>query len=132
MFLCTFEGMKSGKTAINLIVIKTDKIQAQFEFYSALGLEFEYHKHGNGPHHYASNTGQPVIEIYPLPKGILLPDNTTRLGFVVEDLDQLIQILKEKGIKIVSDPAKTEWGYSAVVEDLDGRKIELTESKAAI
>lgn len=122
--------MKSGTVAVNLIVIKTDKIQAQSEFYSALGLEFEYHKHGNGPHHYASS-GKLIFEIYPLPKGILQPDNTTRLGFTIENLDRLIQSLKEKGIKIISDPAKTEWGYSAVVEDLDGRKIELTECNAA-
>jgi lactoylglutathione lyase len=54
------------------------------------------------------------------------------LGFVVENLDKLIQILKVKGIKIISDPTKTEWGYSAVVEDIDGRKIELTESKTII
>lgn len=120
--------MTPGKTAINLIVIKTDKIQAQFEFYSALGLQFEYHKHGDGPHHYASTAGQPVMEIYPLPRGILQPDNTTRLGFTVEDLDELIQSLRDRGIKIVSDPAKTQWGYSAVVQDLDGRKIELTET----
>ena len=123
--------MNVGKTLISLVVIKTDKIQQQFEFYSALGLQFDYHKHGNGPNHYASIGNKPVIEIYPLPKGVLQPDNTTRLGFTVEDLGKLVQNLRNKGIKIVSEPSNTEWGYSAVVQDLDGRKIELTESKAA-
>ena len=115
-------------TTINLIVLKTDKMQAQFDFYSALGLQFEYHRHGNGPHHYASIGMQPVVEIYPLPGGFSQPDNTTRLGFTVEHLDELIQRLEERGIKIVSVPAKTQWGYSAVVEDPDGRKIELVSS----
>jgi len=49
----------------------------------------------------------------------------------VEDLGKLVQNLRDKGIKIVSEPSNTEWGYSAVVQVLDGRKIELTESKAA-
>jgi hypothetical protein len=28
---------------------------------------------------------------------------------------------------IVKDPALTEWGYRAIVKDLDGRKIDLTK-----
>jgi len=88
--------MNSGKATINLIVIKTDKIQEQFEFYSSLGLKFEYHRHENGPYHYASIGINPVIEIYPLPKGALQPDTSTRLGFDVEYLDQLVQNLGQR------------------------------------
>jgi predicted enzyme related to lactoylglutathione lyase len=113
---------------LNLIVIKTDKLQEQFEFYSMLGIRFDYHRHGNGPFHYASIDGSPVIEIYPLPKGILVPDNITRLGFSVSNLDLIIQNLKEKGYKIVAEPATAEWGYTAIIQDLDGRKIELLET----
>lgn len=115
---------------INLIVIKTDKLEGQFEFYSALGMKFHYHRHGNGPWHYASIAGNPTIEIYPLPKNTLHPDNTTRLGFSVENLDLLIQDLKSKGATIISEPSLSEWGYGAVIQDLDGRKIELTQTKA--
>ena len=114
---------------INLIVIKTDKLKEQFEFYSALGIEFHYHRHGNGPYHYASVAGNPTIEIYPLPKSILQPDNSTRLGISVENLDTLIQELKSRDITIISEPLQTEWGYSAVIQDLDGQKIELTEAE---
>lgn len=112
---------------INLIVIKTDKLQAQSEFYSKLGFKFEYHKHGNGPYHYASSGSSIVLEIYPLPKGITVPDNTTRLGFTIENLDLLINDLRSQGTRIEAEPLKTEWGYTAIVQDLDGRKIELTE-----
>ncbi len=31
------------------------------------------------------------------------------------------------GVKVVSKPQKKEYGYTSIVEDLDGRKIELTE-----
>lgn len=113
---------------INLVVIKTDKLQEQSEFYSRLGFKFEYHKHGNGPYHYASFGSGAVLEIYPLPKGVTEPDNTTRLGFSVKNLDVLIKDLESHGIRIVTAPVKMEWGYSAVVQDCDGRKIELTEN----
>jgi len=117
---------------INLIVIKTDKLKEQFEFYSALGIQFDHHRHGSGPFHFASVTGNPIIEINPLPKNILQPDSTTRLGFSVENLDMLIQDLKSRGITIVTEPSQSEWGYGALIQDLDGRKIEITETKAQL
>lgn len=113
--------------SISLIVIKTNQLQEQAAFYTKLGFTLDYHKHGNGPYHYASTGSQPVLEIYPLPKGVITPDNTTRLGFAVEQLDILIKELREQGTTIVAAPAKTDWGYTAIVQDLDGRKIELTE-----
>jgi len=113
--------------SIHLIVIKTDKLQEQATFYSSLGFHFDYHKHGNGPYHYASTGDNIVLEIYPLPKGVSQPDHTTRLGFTVENLDNLIETLQSQGARIVNPPARTEWGYTAVIEDLDGRKIELTQ-----
>jgi len=71
-------------THINLIVIKTDDLQGQFELYSALGIEFHYHKHGS----------------------------------------------ESRGVTIILEPSQSDWGYGAIIQDLDGRKIELTETKA--
>ncbi|WP_109699989.1 VOC family protein [Chitinophaga deserti] len=112
---------------LSLLVIKTDKMQEQQDFYTLLGFTFEYHKHGNGPFHYASTGNGFVLEIYPLPKSVPSPDNTTRLGFKVSSLEKLVNLLNKKGIKIISQPAETAWGFNAIVEDHDGRKIELTE-----
>ena len=113
--------------SLQLIVIKTDKLSELVAFYSALGLVFDHHRHGNGPLHFSAAAGPTILELYPLPKGIASPDATTRLGFSVDDLDLLIGRLKESGNTVVVDPAVTEWGYSAVVQDPDGRKIELTQ-----
>ena len=85
---------------INLIVIKTDKLKEQFDFYSALGIQFHYHRHGNGPYHYSSIGGNPTLEIYPLPKGLPQADSTTRLGFNVENLDLLMKDVKSRGFTI--------------------------------
>jgi len=54
-------------------------------------------------------------------------DDTLRLGFTVPNLDQLINNLKNNNIEITSEPQSHEWGYVAVIKDLDGRKIELTQ-----
>jgi len=69
-----------------------------------------------------------VFEIYPLTKEGVKPDDTLRLGFTIDDLDAVIGKLKNSGRKIIKDPALTEWGYVSIIEDLDGRKIELKDS----
>jgi lactoylglutathione lyase len=107
---------------INLIVLKTNQLHALAQFYEGLGLRFEYHKHEQGIFHYSTVLDGTVFEIYPLPKKIPVPDTTTRLGFEVPNLKTLLEDLKHKGVKIIGLPSET----AAIIEDLDGRKIELT------
>jgi len=117
---------------IKLIVIRTDKIKELAKFYSKLGLKFEYHKHGKGPMHYSSEFKGIVFEIYPLRKSDEQVYNGLRLGFEVEDLDNLLVILKKEGVKILKDSELSEWGYYSVIEDVDGRKIELNQKGGEI
>ncbi len=112
---------------LNLIVIKTKEPKFLKSQYELLGLKFEYHRHGNGPYHYASEIDKLVFEIYPLPKSKEIADNTTRLGFKVSEFDILISKLEQANWLIKSKPIQTDWGYSCVIEDLDGRKVELTQ-----
>ena len=112
---------------INLVVVRTKNIKALAEFYNKLGINFEYHQHGKGPFHYSSELDKTVFEIYPLLKSQEKADKSLRLGFDVKELDQLISELDKEGFEIVSRPIKSEWGYFAVIKDLDGRKIELKE-----
>ncbi len=115
---------------LHLLVIKTNKLPELVAFYSALGLVFDYHRHGNGPYHYSSEGDAPVIELYPLSKGVTQPDTTTRLGYTVDDLSAVLVRLKETGSAIVAQPSLTEFGYHVVVLDPDGRKVELTQTGA--
>jgi predicted enzyme related to lactoylglutathione lyase len=112
---------------LNLIVIKTHRQEELVRFYSALGITFSHHRHGNGPYHYAGALEGLTFEIYPLPNGTTAIDTTTRFGFTVESLNQTLHSLNAMGIETVQAPASTEWGYVAVVKDADGRKIELVE-----
>jgi lactoylglutathione lyase len=114
---------------LQLIVIKTldpEKLSTEYEI---LGITFEKHKHGNGALHYAADLHGLIFEIYPLPKDLLVADNTTRLGFTVKSLDNLMNKLRLSNWKIASDAKHTEFGYTAVVQDSDGRKVELIEQQ---
>jgi lactoylglutathione lyase len=103
-------------------VIRTGDRPKLAEFYTLLGLHFEYHKHGNSPMHYSAKAGETTIEIYPLAKGQSSADNNLRLGFVVDNFDAVVALLNDN---IISQPLQTEWGYMMIVQDPDGRKIEI-------
>lgn len=112
---------------IKLLVLKTSLPELLAKQYGQLGILFEYHQHGHGPFHYAGKIGELVFEIYPLPKSKYEADNTTRIGFSVNKLNEILTNISETTWKITSPASYTEWGYSCVLEDLDGRKVELTE-----
>ncbi len=52
-------------------------------------------------------------------------DGNIRLGFNIPNLSIVIDKLKDTDWTIKSDIKETEWGIIAVIQDLDGRKIEL-------
>ena len=116
---------------INLIEIRTEKPEELSAFYEQIGMKFEYHQHGKGTWHYSTEIGETVFEIYPLMKSQKLPDKSLRLGFTIDDLDELIVKLKRNNVEIIREPKESEWGYFAIIRDLDGRKIELKKKPAA-
>jgi len=109
---------------LNLLVIRTADLEALKDQYALLGFDFDCHRHGNGPMHYASESFDFVFEIYPT-KGFV--NDQLRLGFAVEDLKEKIALLQDSNWKLISEPRPTEWGWVAVLQDLDGRKLELKQ-----
>ncbi len=110
---------------LNLVVIRSQDIDAAAAFYQALGLLFTKHSHGTGPEHYSSELCGLVFEIYPLADG-QPPTAAARVGFEVEDVDSLVLLLiTEAGATLVSEPRDSPWGRRAVVRDLDGHSVEL-------
>ena len=93
----------------------------------ALGIDLAEEQHGKGPVHYASKVGTVVLEVYPLPDNGTLTDTTTRLGFAVEKLAVVAEMLHSLGIPVPDVPQATEWGKRMVVRDPDGRAVEVYE-----
>jgi hypothetical protein len=110
---------------LSLLVLKTQQIGRLRTFYAALGIALSEERHGGGPMHYAGRVGDVVLEIYPLPEAVAVADATTRLGFVVEKLVEVIDALQAIGATVVHKPQPTDWGVRVVVRDPDGRAVEL-------
>ena len=110
---------------IRLLVLRTSDTKKLSDFYSLFGLTFEYHQHGNSPFHYSATIGKTVLEIYPLTKSQTEADKNLRLGFGIDNFEATIQKLIALEIVFVLPPTQTEFGFRTVIEDSDGRKIEL-------
>jgi predicted enzyme related to lactoylglutathione lyase len=109
---------------LRLIVIRTSQPERLSEFYSLLGLSFEYHQHGQSPFHYSAKIEKTVLEIYPLSKNQTESDRSLRLGFAISNFEKKLELIKKNGISF-SEPFESEFGYMTILVDPDGRKVEL-------
>jgi catechol 2,3-dioxygenase-like lactoylglutathione lyase family enzyme len=116
--------MQSLPPYLVLVVLRSPNIDRAVAFYRQMGLPFSRHSHGSGPIHYASEVNGMVFEIYPMtPKSA--PTTGTRVGFLVDHVDEVVAKLSKIGAEILRTPEDCEWGRRAVVRDLDGHTIEL-------
>lgn len=111
---------------LNLLVLRSNDIHKAAKFYETLGLQFELHSHGTGPKHFAAQTNQIVFEIYPASEKHPV-SASTRIGFAVLAVDEAAHSLAACGGKILMAPEESVWGRRAVVRDLDGHSVELTQ-----
>jgi lactoylglutathione lyase len=100
-------------------------------FYTALGLRLEPEDHGEGPLHLAVELGTVHVAIYPAES----PGNAPKRrqggssfpGFYVESLDEVPATLQELATPILSGHENMPWGCRVVVEDPDGRAVEVNQ-----
>ncbi len=116
---------------VTLIVLRAQDVERTLAFYRALGLTFAQEKHGSGAVHYSSTLGETVIEIYPGKPGPE-PDRrapgATMIGFAVVSLDGVLAAVRALGSTVVTKPKQGD-SRRAVVEDPDGRAVEITEAE---
>ena len=118
-------------TSLGLVVLRAADLEVARAFYSAIGLTFVREQHGTGPVHYSCELpGGVVLEIYPGKPGSA-PDRrnagATIIGLKVQSLDPALTALRGKGAVILTPPQDTPWSRRAVVQDPDGRAVELSE-----
>ena|SRR5579883_2906415 len=118
----------SFEPRLNLVVIRARDLERAAQFYGALGLAFEKHRHGKGAEHYASVSESLVFEIYPQ-QAEAQSTSATRIGFLVRSVDAAVAHLAGQGASVISAPQDSPWGRRAVVTDPDGHRVELTERK---
>lgn len=115
--------------SLSLLVLKTHQVEQLRAFYQTLGIDLAEEQHGKGPVHFAGRAGAVVIEVYPLPDDASPVDSSTRLGFTVANVAEVVRALEGTGMKIVTAPKETAWGFQAVMKDPDGRSVELTQPR---
>ena len=111
---------------LNLIVVRSLDPDRTADFYRLLGMEFEREQHGKGLVHLAAETGGMLFEIYPTDSPAEV-DSSTRLGFVVERINEVVNSMRRLGVEVLQDAKESKWGIRAVVRDTDGRAVELTQ-----
>jgi hypothetical protein len=113
--------MKTATLRPTLLVIRSDDVERAVNFYAQLGLQFTREKHGAGAEHYAAVIDGWVFEIYPVREGAARTSGV-RLGFAVDDVDEVVARLRAVGAEIVTGPSEGR----AVVKDGDGNVVVLT------
>lgn len=115
---------------ISLVVIRSNNLLDTLTFYQALGLSFVEEQHGTGPLHYACDLGGVIVELYAGKPGVA-PDRrqggATMLGFQVLDLNATLTTIRALDSVVITEPQTTPWGRRALVQDPDGRAIDLSE-----
>lgn len=110
---------------LNLLVLRTPKLEEMRTFYSALGASFQREQHGKGPEHFAATLADDfVLELYPCIDGAM-PDLGLRLGLSVDDIEETLSLIGES-----SALRQTQSGLRAFLRDPDGRTVELLQSPA--
>ena len=111
---------------LNLLVLCSTEPIRLVDFYTLLGLHFHEEQHGKGPVHWAAEVEGFVLEIYPA-RSLTDVDQSTRLGFEMDDATSVVASLQNQGITILNELKQTQWGLRAVVKDSDGRAVELLQ-----
>ena len=76
------------------------------------------------------NTGEIIFSLFSSDSDYLKPsDSPFMINFRVEDLEQLLLVLKAEGVEQVGQMEVYEYGKFAWILDPDGNKIELWEPK---
>jgi catechol 2,3-dioxygenase-like lactoylglutathione lyase family enzyme len=114
------------KLAVNLLVLRCKDVEVTRSFYQKLGLNFVEEKHGSGPRHYAWESGDFVLELYPAAEG-QTPDNV-RIGFSTPFLADLSGDLRHSSaMNILKQPYATADRMVMLLQDPDGRKVEISQ-----
>ena len=121
--------MQEPPPLLNLLVIRSRDIHHAVKFYEKLGMKFHLDSHGQSPEHYVSDNSGIVFEIYPL-RNMHETATQSRFGFRVQDVDAVVEKLREVKATLLTPPQDTEWGRRAVVQDFDGHTIELVKPPA--
>jgi lactoylglutathione lyase len=114
---------------LNLLLLRVAELAKARSYYERLGMSFTEEQHGKWPLHLSTNLEGTVFELYHKTESESSTSGT-RFGLTVDDVERAVRDAEAGGGTILVAPRGSAWGLRAVVVDLDGHKIELTERAA--
>ncbi|MEC1012063.1 VOC family protein [Bacillus altitudinis] len=117
-------------------ILYVNDVEASIQFYHhILGFPIKlrvesYVEFDTGEVTLSINSRQDVKEALGLPVPEAVSSSQTfEIGFVVDDVNEIIAALKEKGVPVIKEPAKKPWGQTvSYVSDPDGHFIEICDA----
>jgi lactoylglutathione lyase len=117
--------------ALSSIVLFSEQPERTIAFYRSVGIGFEEEDHGDGPVHAAAELRDVHLAVFPALGGSIAPrwraGGSVFVGFYVDSLDATLAALRALGATILVGHQLREWGCRAVVEDPDGRAVEINQ-----
>ncbi len=116
---------------IGALVLFASDVGRTVAFYRLLGLDLQVDEHGenSGPIHYACDLDGCHFAIFPAvePGGApgLRVGGGSLPGFVVDSVEATVEAARAFGATVLQDPEPYPWGMRAVIEDPDGRPVEV-------
>lgn len=121
-------------TAIAAVTFTCRDLDASLRFYRALGFDLREAKHGPAAaaRQFTCGLGGVQFALAPedgAPRGV---QSGNQLGLMVSNLGGALAAVKAAGGKVTSEPVPRPWGITAVVEDPDGRRLELVATQTEV
>ena len=119
-----------GIKHIDALIMYASDLKKTVEFYRKLGVPLETEEHEEGPLHYACELGHAHVAVYESKPGAALMrgfGGASQFGLRVDSLEETYGIAVAAGAKTIIAPMTAPWGRRAVIEDPDGRPVELNQ-----
>ena len=118
-------------TELASLVLFSADVEATGRFYRAVGVVFADEDHGEGPVHLAAELGDVHFALYPATAPGRAPERRSAgssfPGIWVDSLDDALRDVTALGAPVLSGHEVMPWGCRFVVEDPDGRAVEIND-----
>src|SRR5260221_11549354 len=96
-------------TRLNLVVVRVADLERSAAFYRSMQVSLVKERHGAGPDHYSADLVGVVVELY-LRRSESEATTQTRLGFLVEKLDDVLSAWQASRGELIPAAKKLPWG----------------------
>lgn len=117
---------------VGALILFTGEIERTVAFYREIGVPLAEEQHEDAPVHYACDVGGVHMAIHEVGPGRApqwRSGGSDYFGFAVASLTETVAAARRIGARIRQEPEEYPWGPRALVEDPDGRVVELFERR---